>query len=66
MNEDGYFEVYSKGEQISGYVSFWFTGKKYYRQCIGLSEPKKCSKELYEKAKSIYEEQQQGNYEHRI
>lgn len=51
------FEVYCKGNIMSGYVTFWKTPKgNYMRQAIG--KPRRCSKKLYEEAKAMYEEQQ--------
>lgn len=51
------FEVYCKGNIMSGYVTFWKTPKGHYmRQAIG--KPRRCSKKLYEEAKAMYEEQQ--------
>lgn len=65
-NTEGYFAVLSIGDVMSGTVSFWKSGNRYYRQCIGLSKPKICSKKLYEKAKRIYEMQLKGDYRERI
>ena len=49
------FEVYSKGNIMSGYVTFWKTPKAYMRQAIG--RPVRCSKKLYEEAKALYRQQ---------
>ena len=57
-NVSGLFEVYSKGNVMSGYVTFWKSGKYYYRQSIGLTGAIRCSKKLYDEAKALYEEQQ--------
>ena len=50
------FEVYSKGNIMSGYVTFWKTKKTYMRQAIG--KPVRCSKKLYDEAKALYRQQQ--------
>lgn len=52
------FEVYCKGNIMSGYVTFWKSGKNYYRQSVGLTGAIRCSKKLYDEAKALYEEQQ--------
>lgn len=54
------FEVYSKGNIMSGYVTFWKTPKAYMRQAIG--RPVRCSKEQYEKAKELYRQQVKGEW----
>lgn len=59
----GLFEVYSKGNVMSGYVTFWKSGKHYYRQSIGLTGAIRCSKKLYDEAKALYEEQQRERCE---
>lgn len=66
MNETDFFEVLSEGNEISGYVSFWKRGNKYYYQCVGLSGEKRCSEELYERAKRIYEKQKNGDFSEKI
>lgn len=51
--DDSYFEIYSGGEgHISGYVSFWKSGKHYYQNAIVTS---RCSKARYDHAKELYE-----------
>lgn len=51
------FEVFCQGHTIGGYVTFWKSGKYYYRQSVGLGKPKRCSKKLYDEAKALYEKQ---------
>lgn len=61
-----YFEVLSIGDVVSGNVSFWRKGTRYYRQCIGITPAIICSKELYDKAKRVYDKQLNGDYSERI
>lgn len=52
------FTIWYQGEASSGEVTFWKTPKgKCMYQCIGIGEPKRCSKKKYEEAKALYEEQ---------
>lgn len=54
------FEVYCQGPTMGGYVTFWKTPKAYMRQCVGISNPKRCSKKIYDEAKALYEEQRRS------
>lgn len=58
---DDCFEIYSQGKIMSGYVTFWKSGKYYYKQSIGLTKATRCSKKLYDEAKELWKKQNEEN-----
>lgn len=57
MPDEGTFTITAG----TGEITFWKTPKGYMRQCIGIGKPTRCSKELYDSAKELYEKRRCGN-----
>lgn len=57
MDEDETFSV-TVGNIIRGDVTFWKTKNGYMYQAVGIGEPTRCTKKIYDEAKALFEEQQ--------